>query len=34
MPMIATIAQQSGGTPTQLLAEPGYCSDENLAAIA
>ena len=33
-PMIATIAQQSGTTPTQLLADAGYCSDENLAAIA
>ncbi len=34
MPMIATIAQQSGDTPTALLADAGYCSDENLAAIA
>lgn len=34
MPMIATIEQQSGDTPTQLLADAGYCSDENLAAIA
>jgi transposase len=34
MPMIATIAQQSGATPTQVLADAGYCSDENLAAIA
>jgi len=34
MPMITTIAQQSGDTPTQLLADAGYCSDENLAAIA
>ena len=34
MPMIATIAQQSGDTPTRLLADAGYCSDENLAAIA
>lgn len=34
MPMITTIAQQSGDTPTRLLADAGYCSDENLAAIA
>jgi transposase len=34
MPMIATIEEQSGATPTQLLADAGYCSDENLAAIA
>ena len=34
VPMITTIAQQSGDTPTQLLADAGYCSDENLAAIA
>jgi transposase len=34
MPMITTIAQQSGATPTQLLADAGYCSDENLAAIS
>jgi len=34
MPMITTIAQQSGDTPTQLLADAGYCSDENLAALA
>jgi transposase len=34
MPMITTIAQQSRHTPTQLLADAGYCSDENLAAIA
>ena len=33
MPMITTIAAQSGATPTQLLADAGYCSDENLAAI-
>lgn len=32
--MITTIAQQSGDTPTQLLADAGYCSDENLTAIA
>jgi transposase len=34
MPMITTIEQQSGDTPTELLADAGYCSDENLAAIA
>ena len=33
VPMITTIAEQSGGTPTQLLADAGYCSDANLAAI-
>lgn len=34
MPMITTIEQQSGDTPSQLLADAGYCSDVNLAAIA
>ena len=34
MPMITSIEEQSGVTPTQLLADAGYCSDENLAAIA
>jgi transposase len=34
LPMIATIAQQSGETPTQVLADAGYCSDANLVAIA
>ena len=34
LPMITTIEQQSEDTPTQLLADAGYCSDENLAAIA
>ena len=34
MPMVTIIAAQSGVTPTQLLADAGYCSDENLAAIA
>jgi len=34
MPMITTIEQQSGDTPAQLLADAGYCSDVNLAAIA
>jgi hypothetical protein len=34
MPMITIIAQQSGDTPTQLLADGGYCSDANLTEIA
>jgi hypothetical protein len=34
MPMITIIEEQSGDTPTQLLADAGYCSDENLTAIA
>lgn len=34
VPMIAIIDEQSGLTPTQLLADAGYCSDANLAAIA
>ncbi len=34
MPMITTIERQSGDTPSQLLADAGYCSDENLTAIA
>jgi hypothetical protein len=34
MPMITTVARQSGETPTQVLADAGYCSEENLAAIA
>jgi transposase len=34
MPMMTTIEQQSGDTPPELLADAGYCSDENLAAIA
>lgn len=34
LPMIATIEQQSGDTPAELLADAGYCSDSNLAAIA
>ncbi len=33
VPMIATITQQSGSTPSVLLVDAGYCSDENLAAI-
>jgi transposase len=34
MPMITIIEAQSDLTPTQVLADAGYCSDENLAAIA
>jgi hypothetical protein len=34
LPMITTIEQQSGDTPSQLLADAGYCSEANLAAIA
>ena len=34
VPMMATIEKQSGDTPTQLLADAGYCSDANLAAVA
>src|ERR1700730_16365759 len=34
LPMITGIPRQSGDTPTQLLADAGYCSDPNLAAIA
>jgi transposase len=34
LPMIATIEQQSGDTPDHLLADAGYCSDDNLTAIA
>jgi transposase len=34
LPMITVIQRQSGDTPTQLLADAGYCSDPNLTAIA
>jgi hypothetical protein len=34
LPMITTIERQSGDTPAQLLADAGYCSDENLTAMA
>lgn len=34
IPMITIIEEQSGVTPTPLLADAGYCSDANLAAIA
>jgi transposase len=33
LPMIRTIEQQAGATPPQLLADAGYCSDENLTAL-
>jgi hypothetical protein len=33
LPMLTTMTQQSGASPTQLLADAGNCSDENLAAI-
>ena len=32
-PMVAAIEEQAGQTPTQLLADSGYCSDENLRAL-
>jgi hypothetical protein len=34
MPMITVIEQQAGETPRQVLADAGYCSEENLAAVA
>ena len=34
IPMITIIEEQSGDTPPQLLADAGYCSDANLAAVA
>ena len=34
IPMITAIEQQSGATPSELLADAGYCSDVNLTAIA
>jgi transposase len=34
IPMITVIERQSGDTPTQLLADAGYCSAENLTVIA
>jgi transposase len=33
LPMVTIIAAQSGLTPTHLLADAGYCSEENLVAI-
>lgn len=34
VPMIETVAAQSGDTPQQVLADSGYCSDSNLAYAA
>jgi transposase len=34
LPMITTIAQQVGETPSQVLADAGYCSEANITAIA
>jgi hypothetical protein len=34
LPMIRTITQQAGETPTQVLADAGYCSEDNLSAIS
>jgi hypothetical protein len=34
LPMITRIEQQAGDTPSQVLADAGYCSDANIAAIA
>ncbi len=34
LPMITRIAQQAGDTPSQVLADAGYCSDANITAIA
>jgi hypothetical protein len=31
--MITTVTQQAGAAPTEVLADAGYCSDENLAAL-
>lgn len=33
-PMVQIIAEQAGQRPDQVLADSGYCSDENLAALA
>jgi transposase len=34
MPMITAIEQQSGDTPSEVLADAGYCSDATMTAIA
>jgi len=34
MPMLTTIAAQAGECPSQVLADAGYCSEDNLTAIA
>ncbi len=33
VPMVAAVEEQAGQTPDQLLADNGYCSDENLKAL-
>jgi len=33
LPMITTIQRQAGETPTQVLADAGYCSEANLTAV-
>ncbi len=33
LPMITAVTQQSGETPTQVLADAGYCSEANLTGI-
>ena len=33
VPMVATIEQQSGQRPTEILADSGYCSERNLEAL-
>jgi transposase len=34
LPMITAITEQAGTAPTEVLADAGYCSDDNLAALA
>ncbi len=34
LPMITAVTTQSGDTPTQVLADAGYCSEANLTAVA
>ena len=34
LPMITAVTQQAGDMPTQVLADAGYCSEANLAAVA
>ena len=34
LPMITTVTRQSGDTPTQILADAGYCSEASLTAVA
>jgi transposase len=33
LPMITAVTEQAGAAPTEILADAGYCSDENLAAL-